>query len=75
VARIRIQPDAIHGICKQLDISREELARRLGVSSSATFRVDSGRVTPSPKFIAALMTVSGKPFEDLFEVVVEEPAA
>lgn len=69
VVRITAKPTALRQAQKDLgDISRDELSRRMGVSTMTAYRVDSGQTEPSPKFIAALMTVTGRPFEDLFEV-------
>lgn len=68
--RITPKPDAITTACKDLgDISRDELARRMGVSTVTAYRVHDGRVDPSPKFIAGLMLITGKRFEDLFDLV------
>lgn len=74
--RLRIIPRAgvIYAAAKDLNTSREGLSRRMGVSSSSAFKVERGDVDPSPGFIAALMHVSGKPFEDLFEVVGADAA-
>lgn len=67
--RIRPKPNAIYGVMKELDVSRDELARRMGVATATAYRIDAGRVEPSPAFIAGLMHVSGKRFEDLFDIV------
>lgn len=72
--RITLRDGALHNYCKAKDISRDELARRMGVSTATAFRVDDGRTDPSPKFIAALMDVTGQPFEALFEIVKEDAA-
>lgn len=48
--------------------SRDELARRVGVDRVTAYRIESGLVDPSPKFIAGLMILTGKRFEDLFEI-------
>ena len=76
--RIRIRENAIYKVCTQLDTSRDGLARSMGVASTTAYRVEQDKVEPSPKFIAALMTASGRPFEELFEIVLEsepEPVA
>lgn len=74
--RIKIKDGALYAECKERAISRDELARRLGVSTVTAYRIDDGRVDPSPKFIASLMDLTGKPFESLFDVVTDaEPAA
>jgi transcriptional regulator with XRE-family HTH domain len=67
--KIRLREGVIYAITKERDISRDELARRLGVASTTAWRIDSGGVEPSPRFIASLMTFSGQKFEDLFEIV------
>lgn len=73
--RIVVKPGVIYGTCKALDISRDELARRLSVSTATAYRIDDGRVDPSPKFIAALIRETGKTFEALFEIVCEDADA
>lgn len=74
--RIRLQPNVIHQTVKALNLpSRDELARRMNVSTATAYRVEMGKVDPSPAFIAALMIVSGKEFADLFRIVTEEVAA
>lgn len=72
--KILPKPGAIYGVTKRLDISRDELARRMKVSTVTAYRIDAGKVGPSPAFIAALMNVSEQSFEDLF-VIVDEAAA
>lgn len=72
--RIRIRAGALYDLLKREDISRNELARRLGVSNATAYRIDEGKVDPSPRFIASLISVSGKTFEDLFEIVAEDAA-
>lgn len=69
VMLIQPKPGAIYGFCKAQDISRDELARRMKVTPQTAYRVDSGRVLPSPSFIAALMLVTGQKFEELFDLV------
>lgn len=71
--RIRLREGTIHRICNDLDCSRDELARRLGVSTGSAYKIDSGRVDPSPTFMARLMQLTGQGFDDLF-VVVEDAA-
>lgn len=72
--KIRLRDGVLYEICKNQNISRDELARRLKVASTTAWRVDSGEVEPSPKFIASLLTFTGQPFEALFEVVEEDAA-
>lgn len=70
--RIKVKPGVIYGYTKSQDISRDELARRLGVSTATAYRIDDGQVDPSPAFIAAFMALTGQPFEALFDI--ESPA-
>ncbi len=72
--QIQLRQNAMGVYCKRVDISRDELSRRMSVASSTTYRVDAGLAAPSPKFIAALMQETGLAFEDLFEIVEAEPA-
>lgn len=72
--RIRVRPGVLYNLLKREGISRNELARRMGVSNATAYRIDEGMVEPSPKFIAALISVSGEKFEDLFEIVTEDAA-
>lgn len=67
-ARIKLRATALSTLSRELGISRDEIARRLGVSTATAYRLDAGRNEPSPKFIAALIIFSGKSFDDLFEI-------
>jgi transcriptional regulator with XRE-family HTH domain len=70
--RIRLRTNTMHAVCQTVGgISRDELARRLHVSSTTAYRIERGDVAPSPRFIAALMHLTGRPFEELFEIVPE----
>lgn len=73
-ARIKLRASALSTLSRELDASRDEIARRVGVSSATAYRLDAGRNEPSPKFIAALITFSGKTFDDLFEIVTKDAA-
>lgn len=66
--RITPKPGALWDYIKSEGITRDELAKRVGVDRATAYRVDAGMVDPSPKFIAGLMTITGRKFEDLFEV-------
>lgn len=70
--RIVLKPGVISSYCREQDISRDEMARRMGISTATAFRIDDGRTDPSPKFIAALINLTGKPFEELFDLVDRE---
>ena len=73
--KFAMKPGAIDGCLADLGgISRDELARRMGVSTATPYRVQSGRTQPGPKFIARLMHVTGKAFDDLFEIVEDSKA-
>lgn len=72
--RITVQPGALHQVCKDLDISRAELSRRMGVDTGTAYRVETGKVDPSPRFMASLMRLTGQTFEDLFEITEDEVA-
>lgn len=72
--RIILRNGAMNAVCKDFDISRAELSRRMEVDTKTAWRVEVGKTDPSPRFIAALMTISGRPFEDLFEIVREDAA-
>lgn len=66
--RIVAKPDAIADYLKATDISRDELARRMGIAKETAYRVDTGRTEPSPRFIAQLMNVTGLGFDELFVI-------
>lgn len=70
--KIRLRDGVLYEICNDQDISRDELARRLGFASTTAWRIDNGDVEPSPRFIAALLTYTSRKFEDLFEVAGED---
>lgn len=73
--RIRLRDGAIEEATAVDQVSRSELARRIGVDKTTAFRVERGDVDPSPKFIAGLMDATGEPFEALFEIVKEAAVA
>jgi transcriptional regulator with XRE-family HTH domain len=73
--QIRLREGAMYRYCAEQSISRDELARRMGVASTTAYRVECGDVEPSPRFIAALMHTTGKRFEQLFEIVPAEAVA
>lgn len=75
MTQIHLRPGILQEVCDEKSLSRDALARDLGVSSASAFRIDSGRVKPSTQFIAALLDYTGRPFEDLFEVTEPERVA
>lgn len=73
--RITPRPTALRKAIKdQADGSRDELARLIGVDRATAYRVECGKVDPSPKFIAGLIKVTGRKFEDLFDILTEDAA-
>jgi transcriptional regulator with XRE-family HTH domain len=69
--RICLRQGALYELRKQAGISRDEWARRVGLSSSAAWRLEAGHANPSAETIARLLVVTGRPFEELFEVELE----
>lgn len=67
--RITLKDGVLYAVCTRANISRDELSRRLRVSTNTAYRIDSGKVDPSPAFIAALMDFTGEPFEELFDII------
>ena len=72
--RIVLRTGALYAEGKNRGLSRDGLSRLMGVSTGTAYRVEKGDVDPSPRFIASLMNLTEKPFEDLFEVVGEDAA-
>lgn len=66
--RIILKDDALASYLAAEKISRDELARRMGIAKETAYRVDTGRTEPSPRFIAQLMNVTGLSFDELFVV-------
>jgi transcriptional regulator with XRE-family HTH domain len=67
--RIRPRGQSLYKYCSEAGISRDELSRRMGINKSTAWRVENGLTDPSPRFIAAVLTVTGGKFEDYFEIV------
>lgn len=67
--RVMLNSVALHAYLREERISRDELARRMGVTGATAYRCDSGRTEPSSRFIAAVIGETGMRFEELFEVV------
>lgn len=67
--RIVVRKGAFSGVYRALDISRAELARRMGIDTGTAYRVELEKTDPSPRFIASLMLASGRKFEELFDIV------
>jgi DNA-binding XRE family transcriptional regulator len=73
--RIVLKPGVLWAYCKAQGISRNEAARRIGVSAATGYRIDEQMVDPSPKFIAGLISVTGQRFEELFDIVTADESA
>lgn len=69
---LRLRPGIISAICRELGISRHRLARRMDVHAETLRRADSEENGISSRFIASLIVVSGKPFDELFEIAEDQ---
>lgn len=67
--KLAMKDGALDKCLDELGVSRDELARRMGVSNVTAYRVHKEKTEPGTKFIAALMDVTGKDFDTLFEIV------
>ena len=52
----------------EMDLTQEELARRIGVSRQTIKAIESGRYVPSTLLALKMAEVFGKPVEDLFSL-------
>lgn len=69
---LRLRPGVITDVCRELGISRHRLARRMDIHAETLRRADSGETgSISGRFIASLVVVTGRSFDDLFEIVKE----
>lgn len=73
--RITLREGVMYAYCVKHNISRDELARRLGVATTTAFRVEKGDVDPSPRFIAAFLHLTGEKFESVFQIISASNAA
>ena len=48
-------------IREEMNLSRQELATKLGITKSALWKIENGISTPKPSTIVALSSVSGMP--------------
>lgn len=67
VIRLRAEAFAAWAASEGL-ASETAQARRIGVSSTNLNRILRGDVVPGEQFIAAVLTVTGVKFEQLFEI-------
>lgn len=56
---LRLIPGALSRYCDKIGMSRNQLARRIGVAPETAYRVDHNLVAPGNYFIAALMNEVG----------------
>lgn len=66
---VRLKPGIISSICADLGVSRHRLARRMDIHEDTLHRaeVDNGPV--SGRLIAELRVVSGRSFDELFDII------
>jgi transcriptional regulator with XRE-family HTH domain len=68
-AVIRLRPDAFAQWADDEGLASEAAqADRIGVDRATLSRIRRGVIAPGEQFIAAALTATGMPFEDLFEV-------
>jgi transcriptional regulator with XRE-family HTH domain len=72
VSAIHLREGVLGELCQEYGIPRAELSRRMGIEPKTAWRIEFGHNDPSPKFIAALMNLTERPFEELFEIVDTE---
>lgn len=70
---VQLRSGAMSVACRELGLSREALAQRMGVSASTLFRIDRGDSTPSNRVIGLLLLTTQRSFEEMFEVVDSGP--
>ena len=65
--RVRLKPDPVWAFLEERDISQNELARLVGISSGYLSQLMSGSAHPSPEVRQRLLRVLGTTdFDDLF---------
>jgi len=65
--RVRLKPDPVWAFLEERDISQNQLARVVGISSGYLSQLMSGSAHPSPEVRQRLLRVLGKTdFDDLF---------
>ena len=65
--RVRLNPDPVWAFLEERDISQNELARLLGISSGYMSQLMSGGAHPSPEVRQRLLRVFGaSDFDDVF---------
>jgi hypothetical protein len=74
-AVIRLRTDALDAWAAREGLPNDTAtAERIGVSPSTLWRIVNDEVVPGEKFIAAALAVTGRKFEELFEVVPGDAA-
>ena len=67
--RVTLKPDPVWAFLEERDISQNELARLLGISSGYLSRLMSGKAQPSPEMRRRFQRVLGvSDFDDLFTI-------
>ena len=67
--RVTLKPDPVWAFLEERDISQNELARRVGISSGHISQLMSGEAHPSPELRQRLLRVLGiTDFDDLFTI-------
>ena len=70
VKKVLLRAGAVWELLNRRNLSQNELARQLGVSSGHLSRLVNGRRCPSPSMRRRLMESLGCPqFDDLFDMV------
>ena len=66
---VTLRPDPVWAFLEERDISQNELARRVGISSGHISQLMSGSAHPSPELRRRLLRVLGvSDFDDLFTI-------
>ena len=67
--RVTLKPDPVWAFLEERDISQNELARLVGISSGHISQLMSGEAHPSPELRQRLLRVLGiTDFDDLFTI-------
>ncbi len=66
--QVTLDPAPVWAFLKERDISQNELARRVGISSGYLSQLMSGSAHPSPEVRESLQRELGLDFDDLFTI-------
>ena len=64
--RVTVKPDPVWAFLEEHEISQNELARRVGISSGYLSQIMRGAAHPSPQVRRDLLRVLSLDFDDLF---------